>query len=192
MPKIVGLPAACKALLAALVVNIGLAWGHPASAADFSAAEAMALSNSALKSLPSGSAVLAVCGPSAGREYHPNPAPGDSKAPSWENGSIPKGRMVFVAIGDRFDLLFLDAVSEGKYTSIGEQDGTLLKTYDDKSSDSATFVALYPGHANSETYVLLRKPSGKLSLIWTVARGVTGEMSPLAKVGAYVADCFSF
>ncbi|WP_156318043.1 hypothetical protein [Porphyrobacter sp. AAP60] len=144
--------------------------------------ELRALKSLAQSTLPEGSAILAVCGPSDGQGYYLWP-----RHEGWQNDPISAGRLVFVVAPDNQpNVLFLDA--RGEFISAKDDGGILSFSFLDPETGSFGIIETYPSTGVTSTYVVTVSPEGELYGLWTSLKSHISSAN-ISKVTAHVTRC---
>lgn len=144
--------------------------------------ELMAMKNIVLETMPKGSRVLAICGPSDGRGYYVSP-----KHTGWTDDPISEGRIVIISAPDGVpNILFQDA--KGDFVDATADGANVTFSFVNENKQSFGLIETYPNTGVTQTYVFSEAPTGERVLLWTAAKAHISTIG-LTKVAAFVAKC---
>lgn len=161
-----------------------LAGFHSAAfgANDLLQQELMAMKNAVLETMPKGTRVLAICGPSDGRGYYVSP-----KHTGWTDDPISKGRIIIISGPDGVpNILFHDAKGDFVDATADGANVTFSFVNDDKQSSG--LIETYPSTGVTQTYVFSDAPTGESVLLWTAAKAHISTVG-MTKVAAFASKC---
>lgn len=144
--------------------------------------ELRAMNDAVLQTMPTGTRVLAVCGPSEGRGYYLSP-----DHSGWEDDPISKGRVIIVAGPDgEPNVLFADA--RGDFVDATADGGSVTFSFMNDEKKSFGLIETYPKTGVTQTYVFSTSPSGERVLLWTAAKAHISTVG-ITKVAAFASKC---
>lgn len=144
--------------------------------------ELRAMNDAVLQTMPTGSRVLGVCGPSDGRGYYLSP-----DHTGWADDPISQGRIIMVSDPDGApNILFHDA--RGDFVDATADGATVTFSFVNADKQSFGLIETYPKTGVTQTYVFSAGPSGERVLLWTAAKPHISVVG-LTKVAAFVAKC---
>lgn len=167
----------------ALTAAIGILSSCSMDATDQTVADDLqSLQDQMKATLPTGSLMLATCGPSNGQAYYLGP-----KETGWEDDPISKGRIVLIASPDgKPNILFKDA--SGTLVDAIKDGAKVSFSFINENKDSFGIIETYPSTGVTQTYAVTMDADGNRTMLWTMVKANI-SVANITKAAAFVSKC---